>query len=154
MAAFFTSTGWLIAGFVLLAAEMFLPGVYLLFFGIGAVAIGANLLFFPALSWVSQIAGFAIVSFAAALIGYRWYGTKPDVGEGDVNRPTQRLIGRRAVVSQALVNGRGRVKLEDSWWNAEGPDMPEGTAVLIEGASGSLLHVVPASPTRSSDQLV
>nr|WP_285292489.1 NfeD family protein [Aureimonas altamirensis] len=137
----FGATGWLVTGFALLAAEMFLPGVYLLFLGIGAVAIGVNLLFLPGLSVVSQLIGFAVVSAAATLIGYRWYGSRPSNDKNPLNTRTARLIGRRAVLSEAIVNGRGRVQIDDGWWSVEGPDMPAGAPVIILSANGSLLSV-------------
>ncbi|WP_052194568.1 NfeD family protein [Aureimonas altamirensis] len=141
MPALFGATGWLVTGFVLLAAEMFLPGVYLLFLGIGAVAIGVNLLFIPGLSIVSQLIGFAVVSAAATLIGYRWYGSRPSTDASPLNTRTDRLVGRRAVLSEAIVNGRGRVQLDDGWWSVEGPDMPAGAPVIILSAEGALLRV-------------
>ncbi|QOG08629.1 NfeD family protein [Aureimonas sp. OT7] len=120
---------------------MFLPGVYLLFLGIGAVAIGVNLLFIPGLSIVSQLIGFAVVSAAATLIGYRWYGSRPGTDASPLNTRTDRLVGRRAVLSEAIVNGRGRVQLDDGWWSVEGPDMPAGAPVIILSAEGALLRV-------------
>lgn len=141
MPALFGATGWLVTGFALLAAEMFLPGVYLLFLGIGAVAIGVNLLFIPGLSIVSQLIGFAVVSAAATLIGYRWYGSRPSTDASPLNTRTDRLVGRRAVLSEAIVNGRGRVQLDDGWWSVEGPDMPAGAPVIILSAEGALLRV-------------
>ena len=42
--------GWLILGLTLLALEIAAPGVYLLFFGVAALAIGANVLIFPDLN--------------------------------------------------------------------------------------------------------
>ena len=41
----------------------------------------------------------------------------------------------------AIENGRGIVRLDDSIWTVEGPDLPVGTQVLIVGADGVLLKV-------------
>lgn len=139
--------GWWILGALLLVGELVLPGVYLLFFGIGALVIGANALVVPDLSWQSQLVGFAVVSAAATLLGHRWYGqrAKPRSGE-PLNERTARLFGRHATVSEAIRNGRGRVAVEDGWWSAEGPDLPVGADVVIEGAEGSVLRVRPPEP--------
>ncbi|WP_062014799.1 NfeD family protein [Aureimonas sp. AU4] len=146
MAEFMTSTGWWIAGLLLLGAEVFAPGVYLLFFGIAALVIGLNALIVPDLSWQSQVIGFAVVSAAVTLVGHRWYGQRRPAREGaspEPNRGAARLVGRHAVVSEAIRGGRGRVAIEDGWWIAEGPDLPAGTAVRVTGAEGSVLRVAP-----------
>ncbi|WP_279480899.1 NfeD family protein [Aureimonas sp. SK2] len=141
--------GWWILGALLLAGELALPGVYLLFFGIGALVVGANALLVPDLSWQSQLLGFAVVSGVATLLGHRWYGQRAKPGSGEpLNDRTARLVGRSAVVSEAIRNGRGRVALDDGWWSAEGPDLPVGVAVVVEGANGSVLRVRPAEAQR------
>ncbi len=148
MGALFTSTGWVILGFVLLGAEMLLPGVYLLFLGVGALAIGLNLLFLPGLSSACQLVGFALVSAGGAAVGYRWYGNRTAPSDTAVNSRRQQLIGRKALVSEAIVNGRGRIRLDDGWWSVAGPDLPAGAAVRITDVSGALLTVVPDAPAE------
>lgn len=147
MDGFVISYGWLIVGMALLLGELLLPGVYLLFPGIGALVIGLNALWLPAFSWQSQLIGFAFVTMVAALLGHRLYGrrAKP-AGDVPLNERTVRLVGRRAVVSEAIANGRGRVAVDDGWWSAEGPDLPAGAPVVIEAASGSVLRVRAAEP--------
>ena len=43
-----------------------------------------------------------------------------------------------------IVNGRGSVKIGDSIWRVEGPELPKGTRVRVLGADGTLLKVTPA----------
>ncbi len=145
MAEFLSSYGWWILGLVLLGLEIVAPGVYFLFFGIAALVVGANVFFFPELGWQVQIVGFIVVSAVAVFLGHKWYGQRGERKDGpELNRRTQRLIGRSAVLSEAIVNGRGRVSLDDSWWSVEGPDYPAGTQVIVESADGSVLKVRPA----------
>ncbi|WP_244492636.1 NfeD family protein [Aureimonas sp. AU22] len=139
--------GWWILGVLLLLGELALPGVYLLFFGIGALVVGANAWVLPGLSWQSQLIGFAVVSGVATLLGHRWYGQRAKTSSGEpLNDRTARLIGRHALVSEAIRNGRGRVAIEDGWWSAEGPDLPVGASVVIEAAKGSVLQVRASDP--------
>ncbi len=148
---FVWSYGWLLAGFALLLGELFLPGVYLLFPAIGALVIGLNALWLADFSWQSQWIGFALVTAVAALLGHRVYGrrAKP-AGDTPLNERTARLVGRRAVVSEDIRNGRGRVAVEDGWWSAEGPDLAAGTPVVIEAADGSVLRVRAAETPPSA----
>lgn len=141
------SYGWWLLGALLLLAELALPGVYFLFFGIGALVVGANALLVPDLSWQSQLIGFAVVSGVAVFLGHRWYGQRGKPASGEpLNERTARLVGRTALVSEAICNGRGRVAIEDGWWSVEGPDLPVGASVVVEGAKGSVLIVRAATP--------
>jgi inner membrane protein len=147
MTDFLASYGWWVLGLVLLGLELLAPGVYLLFFGIGALVIGVNAFLFPALGWQSELIGFIVISIVAALLGHRWYGQRSEnAGADGLNRRTDRLIGRTATLSEAIVNGRGRVSIEDGWWSVAGPDLPVGAQVEIIGAQASVLEVRPLNP--------
>ena len=140
--------GWWIAGLALLVLEVALPGVYLLFFAIAALIVGTNVVFVGGsgwFGWQQQVVAFVVLSTVCILIGRRWYGARGVADEPDrLNRRTARLVGREAALSEAIVNGRGRVAIDDGWWSVSGPDLPEGRRVRIVGADGSVLNVVPA----------
>ncbi|NDV87127.1 NfeD family protein [Aurantimonas aggregata] len=128
--------------------ETVLPGVYLLFFGIAALVVGMNVLLIGGewFGWQQQVLAYVVVSAVAVFLGRKWYGAKSETPQSDtLNKRTQRLIGREAVLSDDIVNGRGRVGLEDSWWSVEGPDLPAGARVRVVGADGSVLRVEPAT---------
>ncbi|WP_343033987.1 NfeD family protein [Aurantimonas aggregata] len=140
--------GWWILGLLLLMLETVLPGVYLLFFGIAALVVGMNVLLIGGewFGWQQQVLAYVVVSAVAVFLGRKWYGAKSETPQSDtLNKRTQRLIGREAVLSDDIVNGRGRVGLEDSWWSVEGPDLPAGARVRVVGADGSVLRVEPAT---------
>ncbi|MEH6718587.1 MAG: NfeD family protein [Aurantimonas endophytica] len=141
--------GWWILGLLLLVLEVVLPGVYLLFFGIAALVVGMNVLLIGGewFGWQQQVLAFVVLSGVAVFLGRKWYGAKTETSAPDtLNRRTQRLIGREAVLSDDIVGGRGRVGLEDSWWSVEGPDLPVGTRVRVVGAEGSVLKFEPVPP--------
>lgn len=141
--------GWWIAGLALLVLEVALPGVYLLFFAIAALIVGTNAFFLESSGWFGwdqQVIAFVVLSIVCILIGRQWYGTKTRSEAPErLNRRTEALIGREAVLSDAIVNGRGRVAVDDSWWSVSGPDTSEGARVRIVGAKGSVLLVEPVS---------
>ncbi|WP_102961184.1 NfeD family protein [Mangrovicella endophytica] len=145
---------WWVLGLVLLTLEVLAPGVYFLFFGIGALVVGTNaLLLSPWFGWMEQVLAFIAVSVAAALVGRRWYGPRAEERQGEsLNRRTDRLIGRTATLTEAIVGGRGRVAIEDSWWSVEGPDLPAGSRVQITGAESSLLKVAAAPDAHDLGQ--
>lgn len=141
--------GWWIVGLVLLVLEVILPGVYLIFFAIAALIVGTNAFLLQSsgwFGWEQQVVAFVILSAVCLLIGRKWYGSKLDVGATTgLNSRTERLIGRETTLTDAIVNGRGRVAIDDSWWSATGPDLPVGSRVRVVGANGSVLNVEPAA---------
>ena len=40
-----------------------------------------------------------------------------------------------------IVDGRGRLKVDDTVWLVEGPDLPAGTRVEVTGVDNTLLRV-------------
>lgn len=132
---------WLAFGGILGVLEILAPGFVLIWLGLAAIAVGLLLLAWPAMPFAFQLlayAGFAVVS---VLIWFYWLRRQP--AESDMpslNRRTEQLIGRRAPVVVAIVNGRGRIKLGDSTWAVTGPDLPAGHMVEITGADGTLLR--------------
>jgi inner membrane protein len=59
----------------------------------------------------------------------------------DLNRRTAQLLGRILIVAEAIEGGRGKVRVGDTLWPAEGPAMPEGGRVSVVGSDGTALLV-------------
>ena len=61
----------------------------------------------------------------------------------DINARDSRLIGQRAQVVQAFVDGRGRVFVSGAEWSAEieGAAPSAGESVIVESIDGPLLKV-------------
>ena len=58
-----------------------------------------------------------------------------------LNQRGHQLVGRTVLVVEAIIAGRGRVRVGDSLWIAEGADAPIGRAVVITGVAGTVLRV-------------
>jgi len=134
---------WLIAAALLAAAEIVVPGVFLIWLAAAAAVTGlATLLFGFALGF--QLGLFGIVSLLAFTIGRRWYRRNPVYSEDPLlNDRTARLIGETVVVVTAIENGRGRVSVRDTVWNAIGADAEVGARVMVVGSEGNCLRVQP-----------
>ncbi len=135
---------WLIAGVALLVLEVFAPGVFLLWFGIAAALVGVIALNWPMpLIWQLAVFGLAsILSLVAARTVFR-YGVEVSDPES-LNVRGHQYLGRVVVVEDAIVNGRGKVRIGDSIWGAEGEDAPKGARVRVTGAQGTMLKVEAA----------
>ena len=127
---------WLIAGLALMALEIMLPGVFLLWFGIAAIVTSVVAFLAPdAITW--QFAVFAVCSVVSILI-FRKYVKKANVVEDDngLNRRAERYIGRKCEYRD------GKVQVADGWWLASSEDeLKDGDKVEIVGAAGSVLKV-------------
>jgi membrane protein implicated in regulation of membrane protease activity len=135
---------WWVLGLILLGVEVAVPGFFFLWFGIAAILIGASaLLVHP--PWQMQVVGFVILSVVAVLIARRFVGT-PSVESADplLNLRAGRLTGRTFILSEPIVAGAGRVRIDDSIWQVRGPDAPAGAHVTVTGADGSVLKVEAA----------
>jgi membrane protein implicated in regulation of membrane protease activity len=135
---------WLTGGILVAALEILAPGVYLLWAGLAAVVVGLVVMAAPGLSLSTQLLFFAGVLVASAFAGQLVYRRLRQAGdEPSLNRRGEQLVGRQAVLEEPIVSGVGRVRLGDTTWRVQGPDLPSGTAVRISAADGGVLTVAP-----------
>jgi membrane protein implicated in regulation of membrane protease activity len=127
---------------------MVLPGVYLLWVGLGAMAAGLLVLAVPELSLEWQLVAFAAAAVVAAFAGHAFYRRTLHTARPTLNRRGEEMIGARGHVEDAITNGRGRVRIGDSGWLARGPDLPAGTPILVVGCDAATLVVAPVEPHR------
>ena len=64
--------------------------------------------------------------------------------EPQLNARGAKHIGRVVVLEAPIEAGRGRVRMPDSFWSIEGPDLPAGARVRIIAARGAVLIVEQA----------
>lgn len=135
---------WFALGLVLLIIEMAGTGGYLLWVAIAAVATGLVLLVQPELSWQWQLVFFSFASVASALAWWKYQKLNPAVvDEPLLNRRSAQYIGRVFTLSDPIVNGRGKIRVDDSFWEvAAQEDMPEGTRVRVVALEHDQIFVV------------
>ena len=134
---------WLAIGLILAAAEMAIPGLFLIWLA-GAALITGVLAWLLPIGLPLQIVIIAILAIVGVFTGRNSLRSNP-VGEvhPKMNRRGARLEGETAVVTQAIEGGSGRVRHGDSEWLARGPDTAPGTRVRIIGSDGAVLLVEP-----------
>lgn len=134
---------WLILGLALALLEMVVPGVYLIWLAMAALAI-AVLAFVSAPPLALQVIAWVSLSLIFAFSARRWLRERPIVSSDPLlNNRLGRMVGETALVTQAIESGSGRVKVGDSEWIARGPDTAAGSRVRITGNRGSDLLVEP-----------
>ena len=137
---------WFLMAVALLMLEMLLPGVYLLWFGLAAVLVGF-LAMVTDMGWQWQVITFGIISMLTVL-GVRRFARSDATASDlpDLNERGQQYVGRVVVVDEAITGGRGRVKVGDTVWAAEGPDLPVGARAKVMAVRGTVLVVEPMLP--------
>lgn len=135
---------WWIAGLILLGLEVVLPGTFFLWFGVSALIIGisAVLIDWP---WQFQMVGFIVLALVLVVIGRRWFSRYDTSAEQVLNERAHRLVGSTYVLAEPIVDGRGRVRIDDTQWRIIGPDLPSGRRIKVIGVDGALLQVEPVA---------
>lgn len=92
--------------------------------------------------WIGAAATLIILDYLTDIWLHRV--SRDTCDEPQLNARGGKLIGRVVVLAQPIDAGRGRVRLSDSWWSVEGPDLEAGTKVRIIGVRGAVLVVEEA----------
>ncbi len=132
---------WFALAVALFVMESIVPGVHFVWFGLSALVVGVIALT-TALSWEWQLVAFALIALAAVFWvrhKSREESSNPDVR--DLNVRGAQYIGRTVTIEDAIVNGRGKVRVGDTVWVAEGEDGPKGANVKVTGVDGTVLVV-------------
>ena len=137
---------WWVAGFGFLIIEIFAPGIAFLWFGLAAGVVGLILLAFPETSWQVQLLAWALFS-VISLAAWRFYLRRRPI-ETDhptLNRRGEQYVGRHFTLEEPVINGLGKIKVDDSIWKIEGEtDLPSGARVRVTAVDGTILKVEPA----------
>jgi hypothetical protein len=133
---------WLILAAVFAGIEMLSPGFFFIWLGGAALVTGLIVLVIASAAWEVQLILFAALSAISVFAWYR-FGRRVGIATDDatLNRRGESLVGRSGQLVEAIVNGRGRVRIDDSVWSAEGSDAPTGTNVTVTGVRGAILTV-------------
>lgn len=136
---------WFLIGLLLMLLEFAMPGLIIMFFGIGA-CVTALVCIFADISVNVQILIFLITSIVALLAlrraiknvftGKSTYATGNDYDKTD-------SVGQTAAAKQNIAKGAtGKVEFQGSDWNAVAlENIAEGQQVLIVGQEGLTLKV-------------
>ena len=134
---------WFGFGAVLVILEMLLGvNFFLLWTGISAASIGLVMLVYPQIPWEYQFVIFSMASIGCIVFwNLHLKHTHKISDEPRLNRRSEQYVGRVVTLLDPIVNGRGRIIIDDSSWRIEGPDLAAGTAVKIVGVDGVVLKV-------------
>ena len=89
---------------------------------------------------------FAVIAIGTVFVVRKYARSDAQVSDlPDLNVRGAQYIGREFVVAEPIKGGRGRIRVGDSLWQAEGEDAPEGTRVRVKSVNDTVLMVERAS---------
>lgn len=136
---------WWSLGAILLIIELLAPGMFFIWMGESAFVVGAVLWVFPGMDLEYQVILFSILSVVSIVVFRRFLRYSPIQSDRPLlNRGTAQYVGRVFTLQEPIVNGRGKIRVDDSTWRVEGEDCPAGAKVRVTDAEGVILKVEPA----------
>ena len=133
---------WFIGGLLLIGGEIVLPGVYLLWIGLGALVVGVLVAVFPDLGLTWQLVSFALAMLGTVSLGFviQRRGAPPAAGE--LNQELHALVGQRFVAASDFQVGMGRVRVGDTTYAAVSAEaIQAGDAVEVIAVVAGKLRV-------------
>ena len=133
---------WFIAAVLLVCIEIIAPGAYFLWMGISAAVVGFITLVAADLAWTTQLilfAIFSVVSIVLYQLYLRKHPTKTDLPL--LSRRGEQYIGRIFTLSEPIVNGEGKIKVDDTTWKVHGEDCENCTKVKVVGVQSTVFQV-------------
>ena len=117
--------------------------------GLGLCLTGAAQVYRGAGSGWWLVAGGVATLILDIVIDFVW--AHPSISlsdQPDLNRRGAQYIGRTVTVEEAIIAGRGKVRVGDTLWPVEGPDASIGARVKVTAVRGTAL-VVEAAATEA-----
>ena len=138
---------WFVLAGIFFVLEVLSMSFFFLWLGASAVMVGIVLLIAPDLGWQAQFIIWAGISVADVL-GWRLLKKNKapldiESDEPHLNRRGDQYIDRTFTLGEPIVNGFGKVKVDDSIWKVEcqGADIEAGTKVKVTAVDGTVLQV-------------
>jgi inner membrane protein len=136
---------WFVVGLVLILMEFVIPGLVIVFFGLGAWVAAIFVAIFPEMAFWVQMMIFTVFSVATLVLlrgslKKRFFSNQ----EGAESEGLDDYIGQKAIVEVAIKNGEGKILFKGVSWSAfADEDISEGTKVTIVDKDSIKLKVKP-----------
>lgn len=133
---------WWVLAIILIIAEVFLPSFIALWLAIAAAITGLILLVFPQLGLEFQLLLFAVLAVLSVVLGRQYYRNHPiQTDEPMLNRRGEQYLGRVITLTTPIVDGQGKIRLDDSTWKIIGPECSVGTRVRLKSLNNVIFEV-------------
>lgn len=135
---------WVLLAILLIILEALTPIAFFLWPAIAAGLVGLALAVLPGLDWQIQLVLFGVLSVLSLVLGRRYLRRYPIATDTPtLNRRGHQYIGRVFTLDQPIVNGTGKLRVDDTTWKIRGRDCGAGTRMRVTGVDGVVLLVTP-----------
>ena len=133
---------WWVLAVTFLAIEMLVPGFFFMWMAVSGFVTGFVVLLFPGTSLDLQLFVFSFLSVISIIV-WKVYAKKiPKSSDHPLlNKRATRYIGRTFNLIEAIENGQGKIKVDDSIWKVRGDDCDLETKVRVIAVEGTVLIV-------------
>lgn len=140
--AVLTPWHWLTAAVILIVIEMMVGTFFLLWVGFAAAATALVQWIFG-VSWQVQMVVFFLLSVVSIFAWHFYKKNNPDIDPmPNLNRRGHQHIGQIFNLSHAIVNGVGKINVNDSTWKVEcEEDLPIDAKVKVIDIKSTILKV-------------
>lgn len=140
---------WIVAGIVLILAELAIPSFYVIWFGVSALAVAVVLAIVPELSLTAQLAAWTVLSLAMVALWFRvfkpgFHKTRIGTSEGEVIGEVGLLVGAVAPFQRGRVRFQRPILGAEEWVCLAEDPIAAGERVRVVAVEGSFLKVVKA----------
>lgn len=133
---------WWMLAVALVIIEILAPTFFALWMAVAAFMTGIALYLAPEMAWEYQVFIFAILSVASIVAWRNYYSKNPiETDEPLLNRRGEQYVGRVITLKEAIIDGQGKVSVDDSTWKIEGEDCPAGTKIKIVSINNVVFQV-------------
>lgn len=146
----FTALYWVYIGIAMIVFEILTPGIFQLFFGLGAFSVALLVWLWPQMANGWQWLIFSILSIIYLILFRRTF-KKVFIGQLEaVNALSDELIGKNAAVTTPITpDNAGRIELGGTFWQAEAQqEIAAGTTVRVTARNNLTLTVETVNKTN------
>lgn len=132
---------WLSFAVLLGIAELFVPGIFLIWIAASAAVVGVVTLL-VGIEEATQLVLFGALALGSVYSARRWYKDNPVASEDPLlNDRGARMIGTTVQIVEPVSATSGRVKVGDSVWPARGETIATGELARIIAVTDGVVQV-------------
>ncbi|MBM4207665.1 MAG: NfeD family protein [Gammaproteobacteria bacterium] len=133
---------WWLLAFILLIFEMLTPGFFFMWLAAAGFITGLLVWLLPALSVNMQILIFSVFA-VLAITAWRYFGKKLalETDQPLLNKRGAQYVGRIFNLHEPIINGQGKIKVDDTIWKVHGADCDLTAKVKVVGVKGTVFEV-------------
>jgi len=133
---------WWVLALAFLGLEMLVTGFFFLWLAVSAFVTGSLLLVIPVMAFDVQLLLFSLMAIVSVMVWRRYVSAKAQTSDHPLlNRRGAQYVGRTFNLVEAIENGQGKIKVDDTLWKVHGNDCPIGTKVKVVAVNGTVFDI-------------